>query len=74
MSYGCLSGSCSDNLFSQLALPHTYTQVHRNTHADNMHQHEAGHNYEKASMPTPMLDASFAVSAAAVVKSLAKLC
>lgn len=27
MSYGCLSGSCSDKLFSQVALPHTYTQV-----------------------------------------------
>lgn len=31
MSYGCLSGSCSDNLFSQLALPRTYTQVYKYT-------------------------------------------
>ena len=40
MSYGCLSGSCSDNLFSQLALPHTHTHK-------CMHQHEQNPQFWK---------------------------
>lgn len=43
MSCGCLSGSCSDNPFSQLALPRTYSPGAR-THT---HTHAAYNNSEK---------------------------
>lgn len=54
MSYGCLSGSCSDNLFSQLALPHTHTEKDRNKrgHFSNT---QKKHSHEKASKLTRAL-------------------